>query len=112
MPKRSEFVEHVVELMRGLGAVQAKPMFGAWGLFHEGLCFAKCPEVRLSPRLRLGVQALDRAVPVDAGWKAVHARSCAEGPHCLDRPPQLGCSRLAPRRLAHLLDGAKAAYRH
>lgn len=40
MPKRSEFVEHVVELMRGLGDVQAKPMFGAWGLFHEGLCFA------------------------------------------------------------------------
>ena len=40
MPKASEFVAHVVELMRGLGAVQAKPMFGAWGLYHEGLCFA------------------------------------------------------------------------
>ena len=40
MPKASEFVSHVVELMRGLGAVQAKPMFGAWGLYHEGLCFA------------------------------------------------------------------------
>ena len=39
MQKRSEFVDHVVELMRGLGAVQAKPMFGAWGLYHEGLCF-------------------------------------------------------------------------
>ena len=39
MAKRSEFVEHVVEMMRGLGAVQAKPMFGAWGLFHEALCF-------------------------------------------------------------------------
>ena len=40
MAKRSEFVDHVVELMRGLGAVQPKPMFGAWGLFHETLCFA------------------------------------------------------------------------
>jgi DNA transformation protein len=40
MAKRSEFVDHVVELMRGLGAVQPKPMFGAWGLFLEGLCFA------------------------------------------------------------------------
>ena len=39
MAKRSEFVEHVVELMQGLGPVQSKPMFGAWGLFHEGLCF-------------------------------------------------------------------------
>jgi DNA transformation protein len=44
MAKRSEFVDHVVELMRGLGAVQAKPMFGAWGLFNEGLCFATVAE--------------------------------------------------------------------
>ncbi len=40
MAKRSEFVDHVVELMVGLGQVLPKPMFGAWGLFHEGLCFA------------------------------------------------------------------------
>jgi DNA transformation protein len=40
MAKRSEFVDHVVELMRGLGPVQPKPMFGAWGLFHEAICFA------------------------------------------------------------------------
>ena len=40
MPKASEFVVHVVDLMRELGTVQAKPMFGAWGLYHEGLCFA------------------------------------------------------------------------
>ena len=44
MPKASEFVAHVVDLMRGWGAVQAKPMFGAWGLFHEGLCFALVAE--------------------------------------------------------------------
>ena len=40
MPKVPQFVVHVVDLMRGLGEVQPKPMFGAWGLFHEGLCFA------------------------------------------------------------------------
>jgi DNA transformation protein len=40
MAKRSEFVDHVVELMNGLGNVLPKPMFGAWGLFYEGLCFA------------------------------------------------------------------------
>ena len=44
MPKASEFVAHVLELMRGLGTVQAKPMFGAWGLYHEGLCFALVSE--------------------------------------------------------------------
>src|SRR3954464_4028423 len=40
MAKRSEFVDHVVELMGAFGPVQPKPMFGAWGLFHETLCFA------------------------------------------------------------------------
>ena len=40
MPQHTAFVDHVVELMQALGPVQAKPMFGAWGLYHEGLCFA------------------------------------------------------------------------
>jgi DNA transformation protein len=39
MATRNDFVEHVVELMQGLGPVQAKPMFGGWGVFLEGLCF-------------------------------------------------------------------------
>ena len=42
--KRSEFVEHVVETMRGFGAVEARPMFGGWGLYHEGLFFALIAE--------------------------------------------------------------------
>ena len=32
MARRSEFVEHVVELMRSFGAVEPKSMFGGWGL--------------------------------------------------------------------------------
>ena len=40
MPKRSEFVEHVVESLRGLGTVEARSMFGGWGIYHEGLFFA------------------------------------------------------------------------
>ena len=40
MAKRSEFVEHVVELLRTFGRVEAKSMFGGWGLYHEGLFFA------------------------------------------------------------------------
>jgi DNA transformation protein len=34
------FLAHAVELMQGLGPVEAKRMFGGWGVFHEGLCFA------------------------------------------------------------------------
>lgn len=40
MPKRSEFVEHVLESMRAFGPVEARAMFGGWGLYHEGLFFA------------------------------------------------------------------------
>src|SRR5215212_2681343 len=41
---RNDFVEHVVETMRELGTVTAKPMFGGWGLYHEGLFFALIAE--------------------------------------------------------------------
>ena len=37
---RNDFVDHVVETMRELGAVTAKQMFGGWGLYHEGAFFA------------------------------------------------------------------------
>ncbi len=40
MTKRSEFVEHVVESLRAFGPVEARSMFGGWGLYHEGLFFA------------------------------------------------------------------------
>jgi DNA transformation protein and related proteins len=41
---RSDFVDHVVETMREFGPVAAKPMFGGWGLYHEGLFFALIAE--------------------------------------------------------------------
>ncbi|HET6263752.1 MAG TPA: TfoX/Sxy family protein [Usitatibacter sp.] len=40
MPARSEFLDHVVEMMRPFGAVAPRPMFGGWGLYREGLFFA------------------------------------------------------------------------
>jgi DNA transformation protein len=40
MPKRSEFVEHVVETMRRFGPVEVKSMFGGWALRHAGSAFA------------------------------------------------------------------------
>ena len=36
----SEFVAHVLELMRPLGAVRAKRMFGGHGIFLDDLMFA------------------------------------------------------------------------
>lgn len=42
--KRSEFVEHVVETMRAFGPVEARSMFGGWGLYHEGVFFALVAE--------------------------------------------------------------------
>lgn len=45
--KRSEFVEHVVETMRSFGAVEARPMFGGWGLYHRDLFFALVAEETL-----------------------------------------------------------------
>lgn len=40
MPRASQFVEHVVETMRRFGPVEARAMFGGWGLYHQGLFFA------------------------------------------------------------------------
>src|SRR5512132_2524530 len=42
--RRSEFVEHVVETMRRFGPVEAKAMFGGWGLYHRGSFFALIAE--------------------------------------------------------------------
>jgi DNA transformation protein len=40
MGRRSEFVEHVVDMMRALGPVEARAMFGGWGLYHREAFFA------------------------------------------------------------------------
>jgi DNA transformation protein len=40
MTRRSQFVDHVVDLLRPLGDVQAKGMFGGWGLYLDGRMFA------------------------------------------------------------------------
>ena len=40
LPLSDGYVAHVVECMRGLGTVEAKRMFGGWGLYHRGACFA------------------------------------------------------------------------
>jgi DNA transformation protein len=40
MPQPSQFVAHVIETLRIFGRVEARPMFGGWGLYHDGTFFA------------------------------------------------------------------------
>lgn len=40
MPRRSEFVEYLVESLAALGEVQARAMFGGWGFYLDGRMFA------------------------------------------------------------------------
>lgn len=39
MPRRNEFVEYLLELLAPLGGVHAKPMFGGYGIYRDGLMF-------------------------------------------------------------------------
>ena len=40
MPRRSEFVDYLVESLASLGDVQARAMFGGWGFYLDGRMFA------------------------------------------------------------------------
>ena len=39
-PEEKEFTSYVVDLMQSIGPVNAKAMFGGYGIFLEGLMFA------------------------------------------------------------------------
>ncbi len=40
MAKRNEYVDYLLELMKDLGHVTARPMFGGFGIYCDGLFFA------------------------------------------------------------------------
>ena len=40
MSKSNEFVEFILEMLQLFGAVVAKPMFGGYGLYADGVMFA------------------------------------------------------------------------
>lgn len=44
MPRSNEFVDHVLDQMRHFGPVEARAMFGGWGLYHQGRFFALVAE--------------------------------------------------------------------
>jgi DNA transformation protein len=39
VPQRSDFVEHLLELLAGFGTTQARRMFGGVGIFRDDLMF-------------------------------------------------------------------------
>jgi len=39
MADRSEFVDYLLDLMKSLGDVSARRMFGGYGIFRDGLMF-------------------------------------------------------------------------
>jgi DNA transformation protein len=47
MPKRSEYVEYLLEMLQPLGEIRAKSMFGGWGLYADELFFAIVAEETL-----------------------------------------------------------------
>ena len=40
MPKPTEFVYHLLDLLKPLGSVCARAMFGGWGIYHAEKMFA------------------------------------------------------------------------
>jgi DNA transformation protein len=40
MAQRSEFIEHLLELLHPIGHIDSRRMFGGYGLFYHGLMFA------------------------------------------------------------------------
>ena len=40
MPKRTDFIDHIVEALRAFGPVETRFMFGGWGFYHQGRFFA------------------------------------------------------------------------
>lgn len=59
----SEFVAHVVELLDGFGDVNARRMFGGYGIFRDGLMFALIADdelyFKVDERNRPAFEALD-----------------------------------------------------
>lgn len=40
MPRRSEFVDHILDLLAPMGEVSARAMFGGFGVYADGTIFA------------------------------------------------------------------------
>ena len=44
MASKNDFVEYLLELLSGFGKIHARPMFGGFGIYREGLMFGLVAE--------------------------------------------------------------------
>ena len=79
MPRRSEFVDYISELLKPLGAIRVKPMFGGFGLYCDERFFA----VIIADTLYLQTGELPLETLVKAGKKpfvfVVHGKATQLG---------------------------------
>ena len=40
MPEANPLIEHLIDMLADWGAVEARPRFGGWALYHQSLVFA------------------------------------------------------------------------
>jgi DNA transformation protein and related proteins len=62
MPASKEFYDKIVTLLTPIGGISGKPMFGGYGIFHEGAMFALISQ----SELYFKVDDLNRAAYVGA----------------------------------------------
>lgn len=69
MASSREFVDYAVGQMQGAGEIRARPMFGEWGLYGDGVFFAVICDnalfVKPTPQGRAAFPQLPLAPPYD-----------------------------------------------
>lgn len=88
---RRAFAEHVVDLLRGLGPVQARAMFGGHGLYLDGVMFALLADARFFVKVdaeTLPVFEAERCPPFvfEAKGRRVALTYHEAPPEALDQP--------------------------
>ena len=78
---RASFIAHIKELLRGLGRLEAKPMFGGHGLYCDGAFFAIVKETYGAPDADPGLNnfaSSSSAMPKCVRTAATFARAGSE----------------------------------
>lgn len=57
MTHHTSYIDHVRELMSGLGAIQTRRMFGGYGVYHDGIMIGLVAEERLYLKVDADTQA-------------------------------------------------------
>lgn len=69
MASHSDYVEYVVEQLRGAGSIRARKMFGEYGLYCDGTFFAViCDDqlfIKITPQGEMAFSDLPKAPPYE-----------------------------------------------